>query len=381
MDGITTEVSQKSLSNRQAEAGETNLPSLVWDIGTAYEFFISLYVLHHPDEFGLRASWAAGVRSRLDPEDRKTLEEAQEVMGVPLGWIYSNPELRDGASILWALRQMPPSSRLYNLTFCCEEMRASILAKTFSNIIESGAWNSADADEVEEILRNEHHKSKTEHIPRMLDTWANSTEFGDRFLSALQSYYRVFFAEEERHLLPQLQTGLERAQELAERLPVPELIERLSQGVVIRKVQNRDSLILVPSFWSTPIIFFDELSENRLIVAFGARPEDASLVPGEVVPDALLSVLKAIADPTRLRMLRYMAHESLTPAEISRRLRLRPPTVTHHLSALRLAGLVQLRLEEDERRYAARLEVLEGLSTHLLRFLGTEGEEEYNEEK
>jgi DNA-binding transcriptional ArsR family regulator len=376
MDGIVAEVAQESINNQQAGAGSSRLPSLTWEIGTAYEFFISLYVLHHPDEFGLRASWAAGVRSRLDPDARKTLEEAQGVMGVPLGWIYSNTEVRDSASILWTLRQMPPASRLYNLTFCCEEMKASELENILVSVLERKSWNSSDAARVDEILRKEYHKTKTDEIPKLLNIWANSAEFGERFLTALQSYYQVFFAEEEKHLLPQLQAGLQRAQQLAEKLPLPELIERLSRGVVLKDVQKHDGLILVPSFWSTPIIFFDELSDNRMIMAFGTRPEDASLIPGEVVPDALLSILKALADPTRLRILRYMVRESLTAAEISRRLRLRPPTVTHHLSALRLAGLVQLRLEEDERRYTARLEVLEGLTTQILRFIGQHGEED-----
>ena len=93
---------------------------------------------------------------------------------------------------------------------------------------------------------------------------------------------------------------------------------------------------------------------------FGARPADASLVPGDVVPDALFQALKAMADPTRLRILRYLSAEPLTPAELSRRLRLRAPTVIHHLHALRLARLVHLELSEQEgsKKYAARREAV-----------------------
>jgi hypothetical protein len=97
MDGVAAEVSQESTKIQQTGAGSSDLPGLTWEIGTAYEFFISLYVLHHPDEFGLRASWAAGVRSRLDPEARKTLEEAQEVMGFPWGGFSFKSEVRDSA--------------------------------------------------------------------------------------------------------------------------------------------------------------------------------------------------------------------------------------------------------------------------------------------
>src|SRR5690606_25511350 len=45
-----------------------------WDIGTAYDFFISLWVLHEPEHLGLRGSWAAGVRSRLPAPERELLQ-------------------------------------------------------------------------------------------------------------------------------------------------------------------------------------------------------------------------------------------------------------------------------------------------------------------
>jgi DNA-binding transcriptional ArsR family regulator len=68
--------------------------------------------------------------------------------------------------------------------------------------------------------------------------------------------------------------------------------------------------------------------------------------------------------------LRYLNEEQLTPAQLSRRLRLRAPTVIHHLSALRLAGLVHLIMDnEGEKRYAARLEAVPGIFTSLGKYL------------
>ena len=46
-----------------------------WDIGTAYDLFISLRVLQEPEQYGVRASWAAGVRSRMSVEHRNVLEQ------------------------------------------------------------------------------------------------------------------------------------------------------------------------------------------------------------------------------------------------------------------------------------------------------------------
>ncbi|NJN55024.1 MAG: ArsR family transcriptional regulator, partial [Anaerolineae bacterium] len=47
------------------------------------------------------------------------------------------------------------------------------------------------------------------------------------------------------------------------------------------------------------------------------------------------------------RILKYLSEEPLTPAELARRLRLRPPTVIHHLDALRLARLVHVTLSQQ----------------------------------
>jgi DNA-binding transcriptional ArsR family regulator len=92
-------------------------------------------------------------------------------------------------------------------------------------------------------------------------------------------------------------------------------------------------------------------------------------VPGEVIPDALFQALKALADPTRLRILRFLMQEPLTPAELARRLRLRPPTVIHHLHALRLAQLVQLRIGEQGRQYAVRPDSIRATFSALGNFL------------
>ena len=95
------------------------------------------------------------------------------------------------------------------------------------------------------------------------------------------------------------------------------------------------------------------------------------LNPDERSTAALIKhALKALADPTRMKILRYLAAEPHTPAQLSRRLRLRAPTVIHHLNALRLAGLVHLTVEPGgERRYAMRTEMVKATCDNLQDFL------------
>jgi len=343
-------------------------PRLLWDIGTAYDLFVSLEVLHKPDTYGLRASWAAGVRSRLSPSERKFLEEAQSMLWVPLSWIYSLPEPRDAASVLWGLRQIPPEGRL-RVLMEGHKTDPDIQA-IFDRVSGRGSWEENDLEDLRSAHSGHDHSMRAKTLRTQLDWWTRPAEFGDLLLSALQSYVGAFFAEEEKRIAPMLRRGLEQAQELAGRLAVPDLLAELSQGVHFEESFEVPELVLAPTFWSTPLVIYAPVSENRMMLLFGARPAEASIVPGEQVPDALLRALKAMADPTRLKILHYLAAEPLTPAQLSRKLRLRAPTVTHHLSALRLAGLVHLTLQASgEKRYAARLEAIDRTFSNLNAYL------------
>ena len=124
-----------------------------------------------------------------------------------------------------------------------------------------------------------------------------------------------------------------------------------------------------PVFWTTPLVYFEKVDPDTILLLFGARPAEMSAIPGESLPDGLVRSLKALADPTRLKILFYLSRESLSPSELARRLHLRAPTVTHHLNELRLASLVELTLKHDEKRYAIRRQALESTCGNLMTFL------------
>ena len=64
----------------------TEIPELKWEAATGYDFFVSLHVLHVPDQFALRASWAKGVRTRLPAEARAFFEETSQHLLAALHW-------------------------------------------------------------------------------------------------------------------------------------------------------------------------------------------------------------------------------------------------------------------------------------------------------
>jgi DNA-binding transcriptional ArsR family regulator len=360
-------------------------PTIEWDFGSAYELFASLHVLHHPDHFGLRPSWAAGVRSRIPPAERKFMEDMYPILGVPLQWIHDLPAPKDAISALWALKQVPPAQRMIQLQRLDEPAHEGATAEetarikqfheTLLRIAAEGAWTPEDAEFFVKIFKHKNEGVKREAIERALDWWSRPKEMGEIMFSALQAYYQAFFEEEEKRITPYLRAGLEHAQELASRLPLNELFLELSQGVQLGDEFTASKFVFAPAFWTTPLIFFEKLDADTQLIVFGTRPANVSAVPGETIPDGLVRSLKALADPTRLKILFYLSRESLTPSELARKLQLRAPTVIHHLNDLRLASMVELSMEHGEKRYAIRKQALGATFDHLSAFLQGSSEE------
>jgi DNA-binding transcriptional ArsR family regulator len=185
----------------------------------------------------------------------------------------------------------------------------------------------------------------------------------------LQAYHQAFFEEEEKRIGPILKQKLKKAKQLSQKKDAKELLAELSQGVSYYELVDTKDVVFIPAYWITPMIMFQSAGENKNLVLFGARSSDMSVIPGEVIPDGLVRTLKALADPTRLKILHDLAHEELAPSEIARRLHLRAPTVTHHMNELRMAGLVHKIIQGQETRYRTRRESFEAMCKDMNDFL------------
>ncbi len=339
-----------------------------WQMHTGYDFFISLYVLHHPKRFGLRASWAAGVRQRLDDPHRLLVEKIQQVVFVPLRWLATLPEKGEVAEALAVLESMPPEEAFDHL------FRPPRLDETAAAILEALRYEKELNEEAREYLRlhyrHDGHALKDEPLEALIAFWRTPEETMARYLAALKAYQRVFFYEEEARILPYLERALTDARLLAEKTSLPDLLVRLSHGVHLAALDKAEEITLAPSFWSAPLIFTAETAPQAHVFVFGARPKSVNLVPGVPVPEDLVSRLKALSDATRLRILKSLLIRPATATELARQLRLRPPTLVHHLRILRLAGLVQITISAGhEQVYALRAEGLLDVQKTLMTYL------------
>ncbi len=353
------------------------MATLTWQTGTAYDLFASLHVLHRPQEFGLRRAWAAGVRARLPEAHRRTLERFAAAWMLPFPWVAALPR-HDASDALEALRGLPPETRLTQVFLAADTPRAA--REVLLDVARRGAWDADDLRALQRAFAVFPKPPRKAALAERLNLWAEAAAFGEALLAALTAYVQVFFAEEEARLRPVLAEAVVQAQQQAAGLSLPDLLLALTQGVRFPEAETMTHLTLAPSFWLSPLVVFRRLGEGEGLLVFGARPEGASLVPGEDVPDALLHGLQALSDPTRLRILRYLGERAHTPTELARRLRLRPPTVVHHLHALRLAGLVYLTVEGRQRRYAARTAQIEALWRQLRAFIAPDADSSPPEE-
>lgn len=344
-------------------------------MGTSYDLFASLHVLHHPEKFGLRPSWAAGVRSRLTALQRTILEDSQYLFfNSPIAWITSLPEPKNAAAVLRFLGRVKSSELLPFLSYHAD-IPTTVLGM-LNTVRSSGSWTQNELELLHSYFRQKEAPVPNEKLVNILKWWASCAEFGERYMEALQAYMDVFFSEEERRIGPYLQQAMDHARTKAADLDFPNLMVELSQGVKITAFEEADKVIFAPSYWITPLIMYDTVEAKQWTILFGARPADVALVPGEVIPDAMLKSLKALSDPTRLLILHYLSDKPQTPSQLARKLRLRAPTVVHHLSALRLAGLVYISLEDEgEKRYTVRSAAVATTFETLTRFLANKSEQ------
>ncbi|MGO0060728.1 autorepressor SdpR family transcription factor [Brevibacillus fluminis] len=85
---------------------------------------------------------------------------------------------------------------------------------------------------------------------------------------------------------------------------------------------------------------------------------------------------KALADPTRRQIIKLLRDQNLTAGEIAEHFQISKPSISHHLSLLKQAGLVS-----DERKgqnivYSLHTTVMEDVLGWMFSILGKQDQEE-----
>lgn len=98
-----------------------------------------------------------------------------------------------------------------------------------------------------------------------------------------------------------------------------------------------DRILFVPSAFCPRRLMFYRLGRTQI---FFYNPQEEEPKAVEEAPESLILGFAALADPTRLKLLRLIATESLPAQEMAQRLGVNQSTVSRHLRMLIEAGLV-----------------------------------------
>lgn len=90
---------------------------------------------------------------------------------------------------------------------------------------------------------------------------------------------------------------------------------------------------------------------------------------------------KALADPTRRKIIRLLRQNDMTAGQIAEYFQMSKPSISHHLNALKHAGLVQDEREGQFIRYTLNTTVLEEVLGWFLEMTGTDPERKDNKDK
>ncbi len=199
-------------------------------------------------------------------------------------------------------------------------------------------------------------------LPRDFNTWRDS------LLDLLGVWHGAYFRHVDRAILHGLreQAGLLRAR--IPRSEPGELIESVTNGLVVEASPELHKVILVPQYHHRPYNDDVRIQDGLLIL----YPCDAAVVPSDDEPSArLMRLTRALSDESRLRMLRFLARTpSSSLTEVARFAGLSQPTVHHHLTQLRAAGLVRIQFgAAGPNRYSLRPHALEQLAEQLGAYL------------
>ena len=96
--------------------------------------------------------------------------------------------------------------------------------------------------------------------------------------------------------------------------------------------------------------------------------------------DKIVNYHKALADPTRLRMLLLLSTEELNGQALAEKLNLSQPTVTHHAAKLREAAMIKERRDKNTVYFKLNPECIQQFSDASLQFIFAKGGQSMEEQ-
>lgn len=200
----------------------------------------------------------------------------------------------------------------------------------------------------------------------------NPDELKRRTLALLDGFWRGFYQADFQQHLPDLQRAVRRAQQRAHpvvQIEFSELTRHRLPDEIAQHLTAVERVTFCPSnhlgafiqyiFYQPELILYFN-PESVLQAAPATRRRDQPLDAGEA-----LAGFKAVADPTRLRIIEMLQDREHYAQEIVGRLGISQSAVSRHLATLESANLVTVRPLQGMKYYAVDREYLRKLAAYL----------------
>jgi DNA-binding transcriptional ArsR family regulator len=207
-----------------------------------------------------------------------------------------------------------------------------------------------------------------------------------RLAHLLEGYWEEAFAQEWERIEPVLAEGISAAGRLIAERGVYAFLAGMRPDIQVDPARRRFQLarphdhalrldpgehfVLTPSVYVWPHARVNCDQPWPLGLVFPAPFITRRHVP-QLPPADLVALLRALADETRLRVVRYIAERPRSTQELAPLVSLSEATLSKHLRALAAAGVVSTRREGYYVLYQLVPERLEGLHESMGAFIGT----------
>jgi DNA-binding transcriptional ArsR family regulator len=335
---------------------------LALDSGGGYEALVALirFAGHEPPgEYDVGHEWSDRVQDAASPQLRAAVDRlcggVPTVFGHLLGLVRQCNPPRDLASLIDLVETLPPYRlRLELLGSSASSVQAGVPPAVLERAAEG------DAAAVQELLAAAAGDRRwTRNLHAVLDLTPQRT--AELTLEILRRWADEVFAEQEPALVARLAAQERRWRADIERVSWRELVENVTGGIVLEDDQLAERVLLVPTVLGAPWVYATDVRGTKIFCC--PVREDLPAAGPELV-----RLLRALADDTRLNILRRVAEAgSATLSELTASLGMSKSAVHKHLVLLRSAGLLRVSLGQDRRYVLRDLPDLNALVTAAIR--------------
>jgi DNA-binding transcriptional ArsR family regulator len=187
-------------------------------------------------------------------------------------------------------------------------------------------------------------------------------------LDTLQRWYEAFFKRLEPEAIAIMERDIRAKRTLQRTASTERVIDVTLNGIEYIPEPGIREVVFFPSYLWRPWVVLTDHRDLKLIVYSVA--DESLATDGDEPPTRLIKLYKALGDERRLRILKKLSAADHSLQELADYLGLAKSTMHHHLTILRSAGLVRVRMNgAGDMQYSLRRDLIPDTATLLQGYL------------